>query len=143
MLCFVCQVVTPANMLSHIGHTILGMNSVQLYMKIPGCRTPGKKRKQTNKKKIRETKIKLTKQLQTHYSIIGLKSCMANYKLIPISCLRLKQNPFLLHSSQPPPFLILSKFLIWHGEVKSYCFTASCFPESMFNCPELHVVVSL
>lgn len=94
-------------------------------------------------KKIRETKIKLTKQLQTHYSIIGLKSCMANYKLIPISCLRLKQNPFLLHSSQPPPFLILSKFLIWHGEVKSYCFTASCFPESMFNCPELHVVVSL
>ena len=28
-------------MLSHIGHTILGMNSVQLYMKIPGCRTPG------------------------------------------------------------------------------------------------------
>lgn len=65
MLCFVCQVVTPANMLSHIGHTILGMNSVQLYMKIPGCRTPGKKQKQTNKKKIRETKIKLTKQLQT------------------------------------------------------------------------------
>lgn len=29
-------------MLSHVGHTILGMNSVQLYMKIPGCRTPGK-----------------------------------------------------------------------------------------------------
>ncbi|KAJ7323700.1 Lysine-specific demethylase 6A [Desmophyllum pertusum] len=35
------KVVTPGNMLSHIGHTILGMNSVQLYMKIPGCRTPG------------------------------------------------------------------------------------------------------
>ncbi|XP_022796403.1 lysine-specific demethylase 6A-like [Stylophora pistillata] len=34
-------VVSPGNMLSHIGHTILGMNSVQLYMKIPGCRTPG------------------------------------------------------------------------------------------------------
>ena len=29
------------NFLSHIGHTILGMNSVQLYMKVPGARTPG------------------------------------------------------------------------------------------------------
>lgn len=29
------------NMLSHVGHTILGMNTVQLYMKVPGCRTPG------------------------------------------------------------------------------------------------------
>ena len=28
-------------MLSHVDHVILGMNSVQLYMKIPGCRTPG------------------------------------------------------------------------------------------------------
>ena len=28
-------------MLSHVGHTIYGMNSVQLYMKVPGCRTPG------------------------------------------------------------------------------------------------------
>ncbi|CAK9297124.1 unnamed protein product [Gordionus sp. m RMFG-2023] len=30
-----------SNMLSHLGHTVLGMNSVQLYMKVPGCRTPG------------------------------------------------------------------------------------------------------
>ena len=37
------QVVSPGNLLSHVGHTILGMNSVQLYMKIPGCRTPGNK----------------------------------------------------------------------------------------------------
>ncbi|XP_055327877.1 lysine-specific demethylase 6A-like isoform X2 [Paramacrobiotus metropolitanus] len=29
------------NMLSYLDHTILGMNSVQLYMKVPGCRTPG------------------------------------------------------------------------------------------------------
>ncbi|KAK3699393.1 hypothetical protein QZH41_018548 [Actinostola sp. cb2023] len=35
------RVVAPSNMLSHFGHTILGMNSVQLYMKIPGSRTPG------------------------------------------------------------------------------------------------------
>ena len=28
-------------MLSHVGHQILGMNSVQLYMKVPGSRTPG------------------------------------------------------------------------------------------------------
>ena len=28
-------------MLSHVGHNVLGMNTVQLYMKIPGCRTPG------------------------------------------------------------------------------------------------------
>ncbi|CAG5124535.1 unnamed protein product, partial [Candidula unifasciata] len=36
-----CRVVSDANMLSHVGHTILGMNTVQLYMKVPGSRTPG------------------------------------------------------------------------------------------------------
>lgn len=35
------RVVSAGNMLSHVGHTILGMNSVQLYMKVPGSRTPG------------------------------------------------------------------------------------------------------
>ena len=34
------------------------------------------------------------------------------------------------HSS---PFLMPSKLLILHGEAKSYCFTASCVPESMVN----------
>lgn len=29
------------NMLNHIGHNVLGVNTVQLYMKVPGCRTPG------------------------------------------------------------------------------------------------------
>ncbi|KAI3365955.1 hypothetical protein L3Q82_009785 [Scortum barcoo] len=29
------------NLLSHVGHTILGMNTVQLYMKVPGSRIPG------------------------------------------------------------------------------------------------------
>ena len=36
------QVVSASNMLSHIGHKILGMNTVQLYMKVPGSRTPGR-----------------------------------------------------------------------------------------------------
>lgn len=36
------RVSSSGNMLSHVGHTILGMNSVQLYMKVPGSRTPGK-----------------------------------------------------------------------------------------------------
>ncbi|PAA79077.1 hypothetical protein BOX15_Mlig018358g1 [Macrostomum lignano] len=35
------KVVSASNMLSHVGHTILGMNTVQLYMKVPGSRTPG------------------------------------------------------------------------------------------------------
>ncbi|XP_028968130.1 histone demethylase UTY [Galendromus occidentalis] len=35
------RVVDESNMLSHVGHTILGMNTVQLYMKVPGSRTPG------------------------------------------------------------------------------------------------------
>ncbi|XP_075445854.1 lysine-specific demethylase 6A isoform X2 [Ascaphus truei] len=35
------RVVSAGNLLSHIGHTILGMNTVQLYMKVPGSRTPG------------------------------------------------------------------------------------------------------
>ncbi|CAC5370577.1 UTX [Mytilus coruscus] len=36
-----CRVVSASNLLSHVGHTILGMNTVQLYMKVPGSRTPG------------------------------------------------------------------------------------------------------
>ena len=36
------RVVSAGNMLSHVGYTILGMNTVQLYMKVPGSRTPGK-----------------------------------------------------------------------------------------------------
>uniref|UniRef100_A0A3Q3JPB5 Lysine-specific demethylase 6B n=1 Tax=Monopterus albus TaxID=43700 RepID=A0A3Q3JPB5_MONAL len=35
------RVESSHNMLSHVGHTILGMNTVQLYMKVPGSRTPG------------------------------------------------------------------------------------------------------
>ncbi|XP_027002957.2 histone demethylase UTY-like isoform X3 [Tachysurus fulvidraco] len=35
------RVVSAGNLLSHVGHTILGMNTVQLFMKVPGCRTPG------------------------------------------------------------------------------------------------------
>ena len=33
--------VSAGNMLSHVGHQILGMNTVQLYMKVPCARTPG------------------------------------------------------------------------------------------------------
>uniref|UniRef100_A0A3B3RMZ5 [histone H3]-trimethyl-L-lysine(27) demethylase n=1 Tax=Paramormyrops kingsleyae TaxID=1676925 RepID=A0A3B3RMZ5_9TELE len=35
------RVVSAGNLLSHVGHTILGMNTLQLYMKVPGSRTPG------------------------------------------------------------------------------------------------------
>jgi len=35
------RVVSAGNMLSHIGHQILGMNTIQLYMKVPRARTPG------------------------------------------------------------------------------------------------------
>ena len=35
--------------------------------------------------------------------------------------------------SQPPPFSMPSKLLILHGEAKSYCFTVSCVPESIFH----------
>lgn len=33
------RVVSAANMLSHVGHPIVGMNTVRLYMKVPGSRT--------------------------------------------------------------------------------------------------------
>uniref|UniRef100_A0A1I7Y2W8 JmjC domain-containing protein n=1 Tax=Steinernema glaseri TaxID=37863 RepID=A0A1I7Y2W8_9BILA len=36
-----CRLTSPCNMLTHLGHTVLGMNTVQLYMKVPGSRTPG------------------------------------------------------------------------------------------------------
>uniref|UniRef100_F6TF50 [histone H3]-trimethyl-L-lysine(27) demethylase n=1 Tax=Ciona intestinalis TaxID=7719 RepID=F6TF50_CIOIN len=35
------RLVSAGNMLSHVGHNILGMNTIQLYMKVPGSRTPG------------------------------------------------------------------------------------------------------
>uniref|UniRef100_A0A673JKZ3 [histone H3]-trimethyl-L-lysine(27) demethylase n=1 Tax=Sinocyclocheilus rhinocerous TaxID=307959 RepID=A0A673JKZ3_9TELE len=35
------RVVSAGNLLSHVGHSILGMNTVQLFMKVPGSRTPG------------------------------------------------------------------------------------------------------
>ncbi|XP_070158900.1 lysine-specific demethylase 6A-like [Polyergus mexicanus] len=35
------QVGSDDSMLNYVGHNILGMNTVQLYMKVPGCRTPG------------------------------------------------------------------------------------------------------
>jgi len=35
------RVASSGNMLSHIGHQILGMNTLQLYMKVPCSRTPG------------------------------------------------------------------------------------------------------
>ncbi|CAF1354145.1 unnamed protein product [Rotaria magnacalcarata] len=35
------RVVSAGNLLSHVGYTVLGMNSVQLYMKVPGSRAPG------------------------------------------------------------------------------------------------------
>ena len=38
---FRLRVVSAGNMLSHVGHQILGMNTVQLYMKVPCARTPG------------------------------------------------------------------------------------------------------
>ena len=41
------RVSSSNNMLSHVGQTILGMNTVQLYMKVPGSRTPGESRPTT------------------------------------------------------------------------------------------------
>ena len=34
---------------------------------------------------------------------------------------------------QPSPFSMPSKLLILHREAKSYCFTVSCVPESIFH----------
>ncbi|KAL3074208.1 hypothetical protein niasHS_015038 [Heterodera schachtii] len=36
-----CRLNSASNMLSYLGHTVFGMNTVQLYLKVPGCRTPG------------------------------------------------------------------------------------------------------
>lgn len=35
------RVTSAGNLLTHVDHVILGMNTVQLYMKVPGSRTPG------------------------------------------------------------------------------------------------------
>ncbi|CAF0782857.1 unnamed protein product [Brachionus calyciflorus] len=33
--------VSSGNMLSHVGYKIYGVNTMQMYLKVPGCRTPG------------------------------------------------------------------------------------------------------
>ncbi|CZR14612.1 JmjC domain-containing protein [Caenorhabditis elegans] len=35
-----CRLIAGSNMLSHLGHQVHGMNTVKLFMKVPGCRTP-------------------------------------------------------------------------------------------------------
>ena len=48
--------------------------------------------------------------------------------------LHLPLVPLILKDpSQPPPFSMPSKLLIFHSEVKSYCFIVNCVPESVFN----------
>ncbi|CAB1327722.1 unnamed protein product [Coregonus sp. 'balchen'] len=51
------RVVSAGNLLSHVGHTILGMNTVQLYMKVPGSRIPGMAQKKTENTEIRSNNI--------------------------------------------------------------------------------------
>lgn len=36
-----CRLHSASNLLSYLDYKVLGMNTVQLYMKVPGCRTPG------------------------------------------------------------------------------------------------------
>lgn len=36
-----CRIEAGCNLLTHLGYKVLGMNTVQLYMKVPGSRTPG------------------------------------------------------------------------------------------------------
>lgn len=54
------RVVSAGNLLSHVGHTILGMNTVQLYMKVPGSRTPGEYNLCMKKKRFYYRGIDLT-----------------------------------------------------------------------------------
>ncbi len=35
------RVISSGNMLSHIGYKVYGVNTIQMYLKVPGCRTPG------------------------------------------------------------------------------------------------------
>jgi tetratricopeptide (TPR) repeat protein len=35
------RVVSSGNMLTHVGYKIYGVNTLQMYLKVPGCRTPG------------------------------------------------------------------------------------------------------
>ena len=35
------RAISAGNMLSHLGYKIFGCNTMQMYLKVPGCRTPG------------------------------------------------------------------------------------------------------
>lgn len=63
------RVVSAGNLLSHVGHTILGMNTVQLYMKVPGSRTPGTKTKVKKKPKKKTTTIGTSDDCQQFCSL--------------------------------------------------------------------------
>ena len=54
----------------------------------------------------------------------------ASYYVISIS---VNKKYALKGPSQPPPFSMPSKLFILHGATKSYCFTVSCVPGSMFD----------
>ena len=61
-----------------------------------------------------------------------------NHRIVKIVLLNLGihakiHSERLKDPSQPPPFSMPSKLLILHGEAKSYSFTVSCVPESMFR----------
>ena len=54
-----------------------------------------------------------------------------------VNDMNVKQMDFetgvLKDPSQPPPFSMVSKLLIYHDEANSYYFTASCDSEGIFN----------
>jgi hypothetical protein len=35
------RLISAGNMLTHVGYKIYGVNTLQMYLKVPGCRTPG------------------------------------------------------------------------------------------------------
>ena len=62
---------------------------------------------------------------------ISLPHCFVVRQVIGLSSKTISAG--LKDPSQPPPFSMPSKLLTLHGEAKSYCFTVSRVPESMFH----------
>ena len=82
--------------------------------------------------------------LYSHQGLNTFKSCLVKHSLnsflqfikaafVFLLTTDLAQMKALKDPSQPPPFSMPSKLLTLHGEAKSYCFTVSCVPESMFH----------
>ena len=80
--------------------------------------------------KTRNPQMGSTREKACQYHLIN---DLSHLKKVRMQSGHLGWDVALKGPSQPPPFSMPSKLLILHGATKSYCFTLSYVPESVFD----------